>query len=558
MQQSVNQYGEGELIRVAETPRAGRRRVWKDESGSFQEQYEALPTYYVLESYGKALDKRLAITFDDGPDREFTPRILDILKEKNVQATFFVVGANAEGAPDLLRRIYAEGHEIGNHSYSHPNIALTSPERTRLELDATQRIIEHALGRSTILFRPPYNADSEPQTPEEIEPVRRAQESGYLSVGERIDPQDWRKGITEEAIVSEVIDERENGSIILLHDAGGDRASTLRALPRIIDHFRREGYRFVLVSELVGKSRNEVMPLPAAHERRWAMIEGQALDFKGMAQNFAGLLFLSAIFLTMARSVVFAGLAVTQKLRRAGLKPSGTYEPAVSVVIAAFNEQAVIIRTVQSALTNGYQGDVEVVIVDDGSTDATLAVLRASFECEARVRIYTQENAGKSAALNRAIANSRHELLVAVDADTILGHGTIQRLVQHFADGCVGAVSGNAKVGNRHNWLTRFQSIEYIYGFNLDRRALDLLNAIPVVPGAVGAWRKSLVQQLGGFSHDTLAEDTDLTLALRRAGAAIRYEDSAVAYTEAPEDLRSPREATVPLGIRHSAGGLEA
>ena len=539
VQQSVNQYGEGELIRVAETPRAGSRRVWKDESGSFNEQYEALPTYYVMESYGKAQDKRLAITFDDGPDREFTPKVLDILREKKVPATFFVVGANAEGAPDLLRRIYAEGHEIGNHSYSHPNIALTSPERTRLELDATQRIVEHALGRSTILFRPPYNADSEPQTPDEIEPVRRAQEAGYLSVGERIDPQDWREGITADAIVNEVIEERENGSIILLHDAGGDRTRTLEALPRIIDHFRGEGYRFVLVGDLVGKSRDEVMPSPAAHEQRWAMIEGQALDFKGMAKNLAGVLFLSAIFLTMTRSVVFALLALTQKLRARKRVWAGGCEPPVSVVIAAFNEQSVIRRTVMSVLTNGYGGDLEVVVVDDGSSDATLTVLREAFEHDSRVRILTQENAGKSAALNRAIANARHEILVAVDADTILGRNTIQRLVRHFSDAGVGAVSGNAKVGNRHNWLTRFQSIEYIYGFNLDRRALDLLNAIPVVPGAVGAWRRSLILEAGGFSHDTLAEDTDLTLALRRTGATIRYEESAIAYTEAPEDLKS-------------------
>ena len=152
--------------------------------------------------------------------------------------------------------------------------------------------------------------------------------------------------------------------------------------------------------------------------------------------------------------------------------------------------------------------------------------------------ILTQPNGGKSAALNNAILHAKHEILIAVDADTIFRTGTIQSLVRHFSDPKIGAVSGNARVGNRKRWITRFQSIEYIYGFNLDRRALDLLNAITVVPGAVGAWRKKLILDLGGFGHDTLAEDTDLTLAIRRLGYRIRYEQDAIAYTEAPEDTK--------------------
>jgi peptidoglycan-N-acetylglucosamine deacetylase len=126
-------------------------------------------------------------------------------------------------------------------------------------------------------------------------------------------------------------------------------------------------------------------------------------------------------------------------------------------------------------------------------------------------------------------------LLIALDADTIFDRSTIGKLIRHFAEPQVGAVSGNAKVGNKKSWLTRFQSMEYVCGFNLDRRALDLLNAITVVPGAVGAWRKDLIERVGGFGHDTLAEDTDVTLAIRRLGFEIHYEEEAVAYTEAPE-----------------------
>jgi cellulose synthase/poly-beta-1,6-N-acetylglucosamine synthase-like glycosyltransferase len=197
----------------------------------------------------------------------------------------------------------------------------------------------------------------------------------------------------------------------------------------------------------------------------------------------------------------------------------------------------VIVRTIQSVLDNGYP-DLEVVVVDDGSKDATLDVLTAAFEADARVHIRTQPNRGKARALNHAIREAHHNILVALDADTILRSGTIEKLARHFQDEKVGAVSGNARVGNRRPWITRFQSIEYICGFNLDRRALDLLNAITVVPGAVGAWRKDLIEQAGGFRDDTLAEDTDLTLAIRRLGHQVRYEESAVAYTEAPETTR--------------------
>jgi cellulose synthase/poly-beta-1,6-N-acetylglucosamine synthase-like glycosyltransferase len=193
-------------------------------------------------------------------------------------------------------------------------------------------------------------------------------------------------------------------------------------------------------------------------------------------------------------------------------------------------------------------------VVDDGSQDRTWDLLQQVAFREPRVRVFTKPNGGKSAALNMAIRAAQHEILVAVDADTLFAKETIRELVKHFSDPRVAAVSGNAKVGNRQKWITRFQSIEYIYGFNLDRRALDLVNGIPVVPGAVGAWRKSLILKEGGFGHDTLAEDTDLTLALRRKGYVIRYEEKALAYTEAPEDMAGLRKQR----FRWSFGTLQA
>jgi cellulose synthase/poly-beta-1,6-N-acetylglucosamine synthase-like glycosyltransferase/spore germination protein YaaH/peptidoglycan/xylan/chitin deacetylase (PgdA/CDA1 family) len=553
--QSVTQYGEGEVLRVTATPQEGSRNVWRDAEGDYLEQYQSIPSYYVLESVGGRHDKELSITFDDGPDARYTPRILDILRAAGVPAAFFIVGVEAEAAPSLIRRIYQEGHLLGNHTYSHPNVALVTQERTNLELDATLRLIEHLTGRSTILFRPPYNADSEPQTPDELIPIVRAQKRGYITIGERIDPQDWRAGVKTNEIVHEVMSEVEDGNanVILLHDGGGNRTATIEALPEIIERCRAKGYRFVSLGDLIGKSRDDLMPVPPVDEKRWADLEAQAFDMKGMFLRWMGRLFLAAIYLTVARSLVYAVMAIIEKIvaRRRRFDP--TFAPPVSVVLAAYNEEKVIGRTIDSLLRSNYP-ELEIVVVDDGSKDRTWAILQEIAAKEQRVRAFTKPNGGKSAALNMAIRAAQHSILVAVDADTLFAKDTIREMVKHFHDPRVAAVSGNAKVGNRKKWITRFQSIEYVYGFNLDRRALDLVNGIPVVPGAVGAWRKSLVLEEGGFGHDTLAEDTDLTLALLRKGYVVRYEEKALAYTEAPEDMAGLRKQR----FRWSFGTLQA
>jgi cellulose synthase/poly-beta-1,6-N-acetylglucosamine synthase-like glycosyltransferase/peptidoglycan/xylan/chitin deacetylase (PgdA/CDA1 family)/spore germination protein YaaH len=535
-QKSVLQFGEGDILRVTETPHDGHRNVWKA-NDDFAERFDSYPSYYVVEHVGGSNQKIMAITFDDGPS-EYTPKILNILKAKNVPAAFFVIGVNAEQFPETIRREYAAGHTVGNHTYTHPNVAAESPEETQLELSTTLRLIEHDTGHATKLFRPPYNADSEPQTPEEITPIVRAQDMQYITIGERDDPRDWEPGIKADAILNEVLAEAENGHIILLHDGGGDRSQTVAALPRLIDNLRARGYRFVSLPELLGKTRDELMPVPSAQELRWANLEAYTLIAKGDLKKMAGLFFLIAIYLTLLRSLVYGALAVSQKLQSRLLRFNSRFRPPVSVIIAAYNEEKVIAKTVASILDNGYPA-LEIVVVNDGSNDDTYEVLQDAFCGDDRVRLFTQSNRGKAEALNHAMREARYEILIALDADTIFRHGTIEKLVRHFSDPKVGAVSGNARVGNRQKWITRFQSIEYICGFNLDRRALDRLNAITVVPGAVGAWRKLLLVSLGGFKDDTLAEDTDITLALRRLGYKIRYEESAVAYTEAPQDTRS-------------------
>ena len=170
------------------------------------------------------------------------------------------------------------------------------------------------------------------------------------------------------------------------------------------------------------------------------------------------------------------------------------------------------------------------------------------------MRLITQPNRGKPAALNHGLAAATGEIVVTIDADTSVNRDAVTKLVRHFADPRVAAVAGNVKVMNRNNWLTRWQALEYITSQNLEKRAFDLLNCIPVVPGAVGAWRTDLSRSHGGFSRDTVAEDTDLTMTLRRQGWKILYDEDAIGYTEAPETV----EALIKQRFRWTFGTIQA
>ena len=264
--EDVDFEGQGEVLRVIASPAEGSRTVEIDaQTGDISDEtYTALPTSYVIRRVG-AVPMTLSLTFDDGPDPAYTPAILDILREKNVKATFFIIGANAEAHPALLQRILAEGHEIGNHTFTHPNLAETSPEADKLEYNATQRLIEALTGRRMVLFRPPYLGDAEPVNKDEIIPVQIAQDQGLLTIGVHVDPFDWQQPSVEEMrqrIFSAVSDPdpETRGNIILLHDSGGNRARTVEMLPALIDDLRAKGYRFVPVSELAGLTRDEAMP----------------------------------------------------------------------------------------------------------------------------------------------------------------------------------------------------------------------------------------------------------------------------------------------------------
>ncbi len=538
---NVDVEGNGEILRITATPHAGHRDLVYDRLGLIRdEHYAQLPTPFVVSRIG-ARPKMIALTFDDGPDPDWTPPILDVLEKAHVPATFFVIGENALEHPTILRRIVADGDEIGNHTYTHPNLALDSPTGTNIELNTTQRLIQAYTGRGTKLFRAPYFGDAEPTTADELGPALIAQQHGYTVVGLHADPGDWKRPGVDEIVKQTIAavegdDPERSENIVLLHDGGGDRSQTLAALPRIITELRARGYTFVPVSKLAGLTHAQVMPPVTGSDLTAVRIDvGIFLILAALGYALKWTFFL-AIGLGIGRAVLIALLALGDRNRKA--PPIDAATPSVSVIIPAFNEARVIESSVRRVLDSDYPG-IELIVVDDGSTDGTSDVVRRAFGDDARVRLLTLKNGGKAAALNRALKMASSEVVIALDADTQFEPLTIRRLARWFGDPDIGAVAGNAKVGNRVNLVTRWQAVEYVTAQNLERRALARFDAMTVVPGAVGAWRRAALDEVGGYPEDTLAEDQDLTIAIQRAGWRVDYDTEAVAWTEAPQTFRA-------------------
>jgi cellulose synthase/poly-beta-1,6-N-acetylglucosamine synthase-like glycosyltransferase/spore germination protein YaaH/peptidoglycan/xylan/chitin deacetylase (PgdA/CDA1 family) len=531
--------GDGDIWHIADVPKQGRRSIIYDSATALitNEKYEAYPLSYDIDEIGGAKNK-IALSFDDGPDRRWTPKILDILKEKHVPGIFFVIGNQANRAPDLLKREYSEGHEIGNHTFTHPPFDDISRTQVKWELNLTQRLIESTLGVKSLFFRPPYGIDHQPEYAEEVAQLPYPQELGYIIVGQRIDPDDWR--MTEDKhqrpaqeIADDVMRQAKNGNIVLLHDGGGDRAQTVAALPLIIDELRAKGYQFVSVADLLGKTRADLMLPLTFRERMAAQADGFIFGMFQWSRFAIATVFILGIVLVSGRALIIGILAIIEKLRPDNAKLAES-PPGVTVLIPAYNEENVIVQTVQSVLLSDLS-DIHVIVVDDGSSDGTLELLESTFGKNHNVQIIHQVNRGKAAALNNALSHANTEFVVTIDADTEIEADAIRKLLRHFSDPKVGAVAGNVKVGNRSRWLTRWQALEYITSQNMEKRAFDLLNCITVVPGALGAWRKEAIEAVGGITADTVAEDADLTIAIRRLGWRVTYDEEAIAWTEAPE-----------------------
>jgi cellulose synthase/poly-beta-1,6-N-acetylglucosamine synthase-like glycosyltransferase/peptidoglycan/xylan/chitin deacetylase (PgdA/CDA1 family) len=477
----------------------------------------------------------IALTFDDGPDPTWTPQILTILERYHVPATFFVVGAHVARHPDLAHRIVRDGDEIGVHTFSHPNLDAIPVWRRDLEYSQTQLAIAAATGEKTSLLRPPYSSSTDAVENADWRVMREIGADGYLTVLEDADSNDWARPSVPK-ILANATPPGGQGAIVLMHDAGGNRAETVAALKQYISAMQARGYRFATVSAAVGLKAP--VNVAASATDRW---RGRALVWTvhaadALIQSLWWLLVLIGV-LTLLRTLLLFAVALRHaRRRRASTWSWGpSVDEPVSVIVPAFNEQETIAATVRS-LSAATHATVEIIVVDDQSTDATAATVEAlGIE---NVRVVRVPSGGKATALNTGVALARHDLIVMIDADTMVEPDAIHEVVQPFADPAIGAVAGNVKVGNRRRLLGRWQHIEYVIGFSLDRRLYDAMGCIPTIPGALGAFRRAALEQVGGLSTDTLAEDTDLTMAILRAGWRVVYQATAKARTEAPATMR--------------------
>ncbi|MGV9556399.1 bifunctional polysaccharide deacetylase/glycosyltransferase family 2 protein [Streptomyces sp. NPDC003401] len=527
-------------------------------------------------------DKTIALTFDDGPDPTWTPQVLEILEKYDVPGTFFLVGSMVSRYPGIVKDMVEQGDEVGIHTFTHIDLSYQSDARVDREMEQTQLALAGAAGITTTLFRAPYSSKTDAIDNYSWPVYQRLGEDGYTSVFVDTDSDDWKKpGVSK--IIEWATPEDGEGASVLFHDAGGERSQTIAALPAYIKKMKAAGYTFTTISgamqEEGAAAREAAGQQQAAGASADAPAGAEAAGSAGAGAGAAGgaagglqaahreatgvLLYegkalVAAVAVaewtvpTLSVGLAVVGVAVMgrfgmmlilarrhhRKRNRRRFSWGPTVTRPVSVIVPAYNEKECIANTLESLARSTHP--IEVVVVDDGSTDGTSEISREAAEAlgMTNVRVIRQENAGKPAALNNGVQNAGCDIVVMMDGDTVFEPDTVRHLVQPFADPKVGAVAGNAKVGNRNTVIGAWQHIEYVMGFNLDRRMYDLLRCMPTIPGAIGAFRRDAVLEVGGMSEDTLAEDTDITIAMHRAGWNVVYQEHARAWTEAPGSLK--------------------
>nr|WP_256098239.1 bifunctional polysaccharide deacetylase/glycosyltransferase family 2 protein [Streptomyces sp. MnatMP-M17] len=478
-------------------------------------------------------DHRLVLTFDDGPDPVWTPKVLDKLKEYDAHGVFFVTGTMASRYPALVKRMVDEGHEIGLHTFNHPDLSFQTKSRIEWELSQNQLALAGAADIRTSLFRPPYSSFSSAMDNKSWPVAEYIGSLGYITVLDSTDSEDWKRPGAD-VISRKATPKGGKGAIVLMHDSGGDRSQTVEALGHFLPKMQERGYEFTTVTEALGapSAHTQVTGMALWKGKAWVAAVALSDDITGVL--VVGLSVIGVLVFARFGLMLVLSFAHARRVRRRGFTWGQPVTEPVTVLVPAYNERECIANTVRSLMESDHP--VEVIVIDDGSTDGTADIVEALWL--PNVHVVRQVNSGKPAALNNGIAHATHDLIVMMDGDTVFEPSTVRELVQPFGDPRVGAVAGNAKVGNRDSLIGAWQHIEYVMGFNLDRRMYDMLRCMPTIPGAVGAFRREALERVGGMSEDTLAEDTDITMAMHRDGWRVVYAERARAWTEAPESVQ--------------------
>jgi cellulose synthase/poly-beta-1,6-N-acetylglucosamine synthase-like glycosyltransferase/peptidoglycan/xylan/chitin deacetylase (PgdA/CDA1 family) len=533
--------GEGPLIRVMKLSTTGQGMVASDPfSPSVEQQLNekesqiASGHQYAIVRYGQTATKRIALTFDDGPDPIYSPQLLDAMHKVRAQSTFFVTGANVIKYPEIAQRMVREGHTIANHSFSHPNFIYKSEARTFQEINQTDHSIRAVTQRQTPFFRPPYVGMDDQELRNNIKALLDGQKHGYINALYNFDTKDW--GV-EDGAVPPMPKFDGKDIVMLMHDSGGDRTVTVDYVKALLSEAEKNGYEFANLDQLLGASvaaSAQVKPTSGDKASHFFLNAGLVWPHKMIKALFS-----ITVVLVLVTLLVNFTLAFFQNRRMRDYKRRArNYTPDTAVIIPAYNEGRILGKTVKSLLRSRYKVK-EIIIVDDGSDDNTFESAQKLAAQYDSVQCFRKENGGKSSALNFGLQRAASEIVVCMDADTVFLRSTISRLVRHFKDPAVGCVAGTVKVGNPTNLLSKWQALEYLVCVYVDRSAQAFLNSIMIAPGACSAWRAEAIEIAGNYSGSTFAEDCDITLALQRSGGYRIVQDStAYSYTEAPLHVR--------------------
>lgn len=507
------------------------KRSSSDEGDILAAQYLIAPTSYTTERIGAAIAKnQVVLAFANNLDQTWTPKILNTLDEYKIPAIFYLTNDQVRAHPALVEEVADRGQSIGSTMPAKTDLLSLTPEAINDELESGQRAIISLTGQKTALFQSPIG--QHPMGDARVLPV--VTRLGYVSMDSNIDLGN-AGSLPPETHVQRALTQLTDpdNHIITLHDMDGEQTVTLLNL--LIPALQAKGYSFTSIDQAIQIPHERLEPTATITERFRSSFMNTMERLRGKQWIVIGWVFLFTNVLSIVRILFLAVFALRSKHEKKRTSPETQHTP-ITVVIPAYNEAKTIRRTLAS-IQNSTHANFVAMVVNDGSTDRTAAIVEQMREKDPRIQLISKPNGGKFSALNLAFQQATTDLIVTIDADTILYPQAIDELIKPFDDPRVDAVCGNVEVGNIRNLLTGFQALEYITSQNFDRRAFEELNCIGVVPGATGAWRRQRVLEIGGYESDTLVEDADVTLRLLKHGGKIVYSPEARSRTEAPATL---------------------
>lgn len=468
----------------------------------------------------------VSMVFGGGSGESWDKQLAARTASLHVQATFLMPASGPSADPGLLRQERAAGDDIG---IAGSVLAAGPGWLLDAELARAQRGLLRAGEQATALVWPPGGTTMGAMTARTWLASERLAKAGYVVV---LADYSARAATSPAAVLDDVLPPvgMSRSLVLALPDAGPSGAAVLAVLPRLVSALRSHGYRFATITSAclltVAPARLPILTAAGAD----ALLG--AVRLAGLTTTVIGWAFLAAVVIVGSRCLLLIVTGCWHKVRERR-RPRRWHGP-VSVIVPAYNEAAGIERCLRSMARSAYEDPIEIILVDDGSTDGTADI---AGRLDLPVTIVRQGNAGKAEALNAGVRRASHDVLVFADADTVFEPGTIAELVAPLQDRFVGAVAGNVKVASRRRLLGLIQHCDYVLASSLDRRMYDVLNCMLTIPGAAGAFRRTAITDAGGVPTHTLAEDTDLTIAIGRAGWRVRYAAQARAWTEAPATL---------------------